>query len=325
MSHPDDGTLQMLLDGELDPEERNRIQAHLDGCAACAARLTEARQFLEQADRLVELVVVPASAPRRQVATKHRAAIRTLAWAASIAVAVGVGYWGRGSTPAPPPPALLQEGDGSIRSNAAPQPAEPAKDAPAAAAPSATTSGPRPTGRAAAESQAQSGEAKTVDAGRADELARKEVATPPQVSAEREMADARSGALAAPQARAADVPTVAWREISMEEAVRLLGGQIRLIDGLTPDRVETGPGSAAAGAEPAFPVVRVVYAAGAFALDQQRPLMPMPAAPEAAAKLGGGVMRNAAAPTWQERGGIRFTVTGSVSAESLSALGARVQ
>ncbi len=68
----------------------------------------------------------------------------------------------------------------------------------------------------------------------------------------------------------ADEPAAAWRVISMEEGVRLLGGQIRLIDGLAAERVETGPGTAVAGADPAVAVVRVIYASGAVTLDEQR-------------------------------------------------------
>ncbi len=53
MSHLDEGTLHALLDGELGSTELMEIEAHLDGCAACSARLHDAREFLEEADRLV--------------------------------------------------------------------------------------------------------------------------------------------------------------------------------------------------------------------------------------------------------------------------------
>jgi Putative zinc-finger len=53
MSHLDEGTLHALLDGELGGTELMEIEAHLGGCAACSARLREARGFLEEADRLV--------------------------------------------------------------------------------------------------------------------------------------------------------------------------------------------------------------------------------------------------------------------------------
>ncbi len=53
MSHLDEGTLHALLDGELASSEMMEIEAHLDGCSACSARLRAAREFLEEADRLV--------------------------------------------------------------------------------------------------------------------------------------------------------------------------------------------------------------------------------------------------------------------------------
>lgn len=53
MSHLDEGTLHALLDGELGSTEVMEIEAHLDGCTACSARLRDAREFLGEADRLV--------------------------------------------------------------------------------------------------------------------------------------------------------------------------------------------------------------------------------------------------------------------------------
>src|SRR5262249_12971352 len=53
MSHLDEGTLHALLDGELGNTELMEIEAHLAGCSACSTRLRTAREFLEEADRLV--------------------------------------------------------------------------------------------------------------------------------------------------------------------------------------------------------------------------------------------------------------------------------
>ena len=105
----------------------------------------------------------------------------------------------------------------------------------------------------------------------------------------------------------------------------MLGGQIRLIDGLTPDRVESGPGTAVAGADPALPLVRIVYAAGGVILEEQRPLGHAGERQESSSKAALGAAAPGVATAWQERGGIRFVVTGSVSADSLRALGARVR
>ena len=44
MSHPDDGELRALLDGELPPEEGPRVLGHLEACAECRARRDELRR-----------------------------------------------------------------------------------------------------------------------------------------------------------------------------------------------------------------------------------------------------------------------------------------
>jgi hypothetical protein len=56
MSHLDEGTLHALLDGELGSTELMEIEAHLGSCAACGSRLRDAREFLAEADRLVNSV-----------------------------------------------------------------------------------------------------------------------------------------------------------------------------------------------------------------------------------------------------------------------------
>ena len=164
----------------------------------------------------------------------------------------------------------------------------------------------------------------------ANELARRRLAAPATPAPAQELGDARANAPAAKVAQSAE-SAPAWRVISMEEGVRLLGGQIRLIDGLAADRIETGPGTAVAGADPAVAVVRVVYASGAVTLDQarsadeQRSATEVAARREAAADAATGATARSGVTAWQEHGGIRFVVTGSVFADSLRALGARVR
>ena len=122
MSHLDEGTLHALLDGELGGTELMEIEAHLGSCAACSARLQEARDFMEEADRLVGSVQVgghaaaaPASPPLPQPPAPRnswddtspvllipdnpesvpliRRWPRAIGWAASIAIVVSVGYY----------------------------------------------------------------------------------------------------------------------------------------------------------------------------------------------------------------------------------------
>src|SRR5512137_1791677 len=130
MSHVDDGRLNALLDGELDAAETEAVRAHIAGCADCAKRLEEAKQFLAGASDLLGVLDLPATvnvptAPARRVsktakeiaididgATRQSPAIRpnlpepaaarprarpridfsTLGWAAMVVLAIGVGY-----------------------------------------------------------------------------------------------------------------------------------------------------------------------------------------------------------------------------------------
>ncbi len=115
-SHLDDGTIHELLDGEIPSTQLPPLQAHLASCAACRARVASARELVDVTDELVELLddppaAVPAATVVTPLPTPARAWMRQLAWAASIAVAVGAGWYVRGDVqqvlPAPtvtPPP-----------------------------------------------------------------------------------------------------------------------------------------------------------------------------------------------------------------------------
>ena len=106
MSHVDDGTLHAYLDGELTPVESERLDAHLAACLACRARLDEERTLIERAGKLLSRAVPSTperAAPplhqlrRPQVAWRLR---MPLAWAATVLMAVGLGWFLRGPTTA---------------------------------------------------------------------------------------------------------------------------------------------------------------------------------------------------------------------------------
>jgi len=101
MSHVDEGTLHAYLDGELPPVERERVDSHLKGCPACQARLAEERALIERADRLLGMAAPPERAlPPLDTLRKPRILWRLrrpLAWAATIVLAVGIGWYARGS------------------------------------------------------------------------------------------------------------------------------------------------------------------------------------------------------------------------------------
>ncbi len=101
MSHVDEGTLHAYLDGELAPVERERVDTHLKGCPACQARLAEERQIIERASRLLGMATLPERAmPPLQQLRQPRLdwrLRRPLAWAATLILAVGLGWIARGS------------------------------------------------------------------------------------------------------------------------------------------------------------------------------------------------------------------------------------
>ena len=117
MSHADDGTLHAYLDGQLSPVERTQLEAHLASCPACRARLDEERGLIERADALLAL----ATPPERAIPPFHQLRpspsppppqprplwqFRLPAvWAATVLLALGLGWYlgGARAMRAPPP------------------------------------------------------------------------------------------------------------------------------------------------------------------------------------------------------------------------------
>ena len=100
MSHVDEGTLHAYLDGELPSGERAALESHLAQCATCRARLAEERALLERATALLGFArplerPVPAFEQLRRALPPRRPwYLRTgFAWAASLLLAVGFGYY----------------------------------------------------------------------------------------------------------------------------------------------------------------------------------------------------------------------------------------
>src|ERR1700730_4346214 len=99
MSHVDEGTLHAYLDGELPPPERAALEGHLAQCAPCRATLVEERALLERASALLGSAgpAERAAPPFEQLRRSPRRSpwrVRTpVAWAASIALALGLGYY----------------------------------------------------------------------------------------------------------------------------------------------------------------------------------------------------------------------------------------
>jgi len=100
MSHVDEGTLHAFLDGALPLGEHGQVDAHLAECPDCRQRLAEARALIARADALLAL----AQPAERSAPPLHELRRRPLwwrvrwpiAWAASVTLAIGLGWMWRG-------------------------------------------------------------------------------------------------------------------------------------------------------------------------------------------------------------------------------------
>ena len=93
MSHVDEGMLHAYLDGELPAPERAALEIHIAQCATCSARLTEERSLIERAS-----AVLSAARPSERPAPRRRGrrilgARLPFAWAATVVLALGIGYY----------------------------------------------------------------------------------------------------------------------------------------------------------------------------------------------------------------------------------------
>jgi anti-sigma factor RsiW len=335
MWHPEDGVLHSLLDGELTGDARLKVEAHLRICAECDTRFREAKAFAVEADSLVNAIdVPPAHAPgRTRLPGRRRIRFTTLAWAATLVLAAGLGYWGQ-DTIRRARPAELREGDRPAARPAARAESIAATSPMSKAAPGAdetatdrVTSG-RDKRRATDETLPPAGpESPLAKTGRqAENWAR--VSEPP-AEAEPTAPAVGGVAAAAERPRPDEAAPLGWRTVTMEQAVQALGGAVRLVDGLTPERFDVGPGTLVPGGDPTREVVRVVYAGGGIVLDQQR--TQEPAAMRRTARYEDAAARRLTAQPaaqeieWRSKDGFRYVVTGSVGADSLEALADRVR
>jgi hypothetical protein len=441
MAHVDDGTLNALLDGELDGTEAAEVRAHLAGCTECAARFQDARRFLDEAAELLDVLAPaapearpadvrpaeppagpqpgpagvaplvpvapagpaasgvpprgisktareiavdldggthksPAIAPnfprageplpapepyfsRRELRPLNRPAYRrpdwaTLAWAASVVLALGVGYLanevkrGRatlasGETAAAADSVPAQATQLATVTRAASPPAAP-KDLRSLAVNStlgprpAAARGPKPPRRAAADAMtlaAAPAEAAGITTNApAAELAAARAAPSPAAAAPG--AGGVLGARAQPQAAA---PT--FRSTNVDEAEARLSGTLRTVEGLALENVKIGPGSLVPGAVPTQDVVRLVYTEPSgrrLQLDQQRLPQARDTSREARARavppalgLRYGDTLVTAGPAgearirWLDRSGLWLSLIGNMPADSLRALLARIR
>ncbi len=174
MSHIDEGQIHAYLDRQLEFAEtaaREGFEAHVGECAECAALLEQERSFhgraaavLQQSEpELVEApafdeIVARATDRSTSASVKKLNRTRSLAWAASILVAVTVGWYARFSVSGPSPneQALqdLQEPQATLAQNEVPE-VEAAADADEARTGVAGAAQPAPTAPAPAPAPAR--------------------------------------------------------------------------------------------------------------------------------------------------------------------------
>lgn len=312
MQHVDEGMIHSFLDGELSPAERTEFERHISVCAPCRAKFAEEQAFVTEAAGLVVALddVPPSTRPATVPVPLRRVrpwALRpaTLAWAASIVAAAGIGYTWRGDPKAleVQPSAVVEtvaskqadQRDGASRAAEAPAVAQaPARrlaaaerrDAPASPPPVPAATEPMALADASPTPAAGVG-AVSGRSSVAGEPAAEVAQSPAPVAAQSANPKPADTALGYRYERGVPVDTgtagrLAFgpttipepKRITMDEAVSLLGGSIQLIDGLTPQRVEVIAGIDVPGADPNRQVVRIYYEEpdlGLVTLDQQRP------------------------------------------------------
>lgn len=301
MRHADEGTLHSYLDGELTPAEVTELERHLSICAPCRAQLAEARSFMTEADGLVVALDVPHAPTKPFVAPmappRWRPRLTTLAWAATIVIAVGLGYSLRPrfetafgtkvvASPAETPVATAPASPAPMIAQAPGAPHQSAK-ATGETVPSTTRSATEPRPAPAAE-LASADPAPADRAADVDHLADQGNSTVNTLQRRLTTQPTKPAAGGTGIAMVDGTPvdttlrgptfgprnTPAPKRITLDEAVAQLGGSIRLIDGLAPQRVELLSGVDVPGADPDRQVIRVYYEEpdlGLVTLDQQRP------------------------------------------------------
>ncbi len=269
-SHLDDGTIHELLDGEIPSQSLPPIQSHLAHCPECRMRLDAAREMVAETDDLIEALDEPVAPTMPMVIRPQRVTtrpwVRRLAWAASVAIAVGAGYYGRGDSVSPRGDTAVVAAPGvAIEVGAARPTPVSAQQAPAttervaAARPVVTAPSTTPTSRdnsqlAAGARRETIGETEPAARLAADALPK--AAVPPSTVAAAAAPSGAAGAIggvAASRERAARSDLVARDQvatkqlveaaradtISFLDAVRLMGGTLRLIEGMVPSRLES--------------------------------------------------------------------------------------
>jgi hypothetical protein len=264
MSHPDEGVLQELLDGELLPADAAAVRAHLAGCVPCAVILRDLGATQAEADAIVARL--PLDPPLVRPATRARPRrpmnLRAIGLAASVVLVAGTSWMLLRS----PGTHYLRDSNDSPAGLALPMPGEERQEVPATtpAAPTVPSAGARADAGADQRAKAKQAPAEADTPGKAtvkDLPSRAE----PQEGIEAEKKEALDTAPRANDARSANAPASGIRMVpapasparlatgkalasgtmtSVADAESRLGRKLRSISGLTPVAVELLPPAA---------------------------------------------------------------------------------
>ena len=333
MSHVDEGTLHAYLDGELPSAERAALEAHLAGCATCRGNLIEERSLRERASavlgsaRPAERPAPPLDQLRREPKRSPWRVRRSFAWAASLALALGVGYYMRSPSARTAPVADLTEQPVAVAQNRV---AATEEETDKSAAPTAArSSAPAP---ARAHAQRRLDEVAAAETPKLD--ARSSVAAPAPRTADSSRLEAKVISGAGP---AAGAPTLVvdgivaqqlaatnWPVISRRMAKSILGEEPVGLPGLAARHFRRVPGT-----EGTIVVEQAIDSSTVIQIFQ-RPAYPYDSTGSGYANEGRLRVRGYASEDQaRERGnrlfarfvkGLRVEITGPLSADSLNRL-----
>lgn len=337
MSHVDEGTLHAYLDGELPSAERSALETHIAGCTTCRTNLAEERALRERATAVLGSAR-PAERPAPPLEQLRRAPLpspwrvrRSFAWAASIALAIGLGYYMR--SPSAYPVASAPQIPAQPVAVAENRDAATAEDKAPARFPSQRRSsgrqGTRPVDEAARATPRPDSALAQVAAAPVAKLADSVSLEARAVSgalarAERDQPPAAAASIVASGAPARQLPSTTWPVINRRLARSILGEEPVGLPGLATRAFRRAPGT------DGTVVVEQVIDSSTVIQIFQRPAYPYDSSGSGYANKGRArSLGYASEDQARERGnrlfarfvkGLRVEITGPLSADSLNRL-----
>ena len=337
MRHIDDRTLDQLLEDSLGEQQEHELEAHIQHCPPCAARLREWEALFpqirgvapagEDAIGATELpatrssvVILPDWTPPVELPRAPRARPTPL-WVV-VAVLALVAAWlalrGRGTREEGPNLAINEPGLPNVDTMAGGLGSglgdSTRRSAVAESAAALGVQYPAPESLTAPDTRYPLTPA-VADSENRPAVARPEDTVQFPIIADRDPTETPDPAPARP---------TEFTRVTLGDAIERLGGPVRVIEGLSPEAVEVAGGSVLPGADPGRLVVRIIYNGpdGRIILDQQRLSRPGPREPDIAittAQSGVSVAQ------WIDWKGYWISLASRTSQESLLAIANRIR